>query len=301
MDEHSHLHWGAETLWQQLEPLLPGLSVEVVARCPSTNTTLLERARVAAGPVDDNAFVQVRRSVESSAFGRRAADIQPCLLVAEHQTAGRGRMGRSWTSVPGASLTFSLALPMRVADWSGLSLAVGVALADALEPEPPAGQPRIGLKWPNDLWLLDGPSVGVKFGGILIETLPAGGQRLAVIGIGLNVMPLEQPPEAITGFGCLQDIDSAASAPALLERVALPLVLALKRFERKGFAAFAERFAARDLLVGLPIRTTLAELPEGVARGVSAEGALLVETAAGLQSISSGEVSVRLKPPEAAC
>lgn len=300
MDDHSHLHWGAETLWQRLEPVLPGLSVEVVARCPSTNTALLERARVVSGPVDDNAFVQVRRSVESSAFGRRAADVQPCLLVAEHQTAGRGRMGRSWTSVPGASLTFSLALPMRVVDWSGLSLAVGVALADALEPEP-AGQPRIGLKWPNDLWLLDGPGVGVKFGGILIETLPAGNQRLAVIGVGLNVMPLEQPPEAVTGFGCLQDIDSAANAPALLERIALPLVLALKLFEREGFAAFAERFAARDLLVGLPIRTTLAEVPEGVARGVSAQGALLVETAAGLQSISSGEVSVRLKPPEAAC
>jgi BirA family transcriptional regulator, biotin operon repressor / biotin---[acetyl-CoA-carboxylase] ligase len=302
MDDASHLHWGAEALWQQLEPLLPGLSVEVLARCPSTNTALLERARVAGGPVDDNAFVQVRRSVESSAFGRRAADIQPCLLVAEHQTAGRGRMGRSWSSVPGASLTFSLALPMRVSDWSGLSLAVGVALADALEPAPPPGRPRIGLKWPNDLWLVDAPGVGVKFGGILIETLPAAGQRLAVIGIGLNVLAQEQPSEAVTGFGCLHDIDQTASAPALLERIALPLVLALKQFEREGFAAFAERFAARDLLAGLSVRTTLPAVPEGVARGVSAQGALLVETADGLQSISSGEVSVRLQPPrEAAC
>ena len=60
--------------------------------------------------------------------------------------------------------------------------------------------------------------------------------------------------------------DHAASAPALLDRVALPLVLALKQFERQGFGAFAERFAARDLLVGLPVRTTLAEVPEGVAR-----------------------------------
>ena len=138
MDEHTTLpplHWGAETLWQQLEPLLPGLSVEVVARTSSTNTQLLERARVAREPEGDSAFVQVRRSIESGAFGRRAADIQPCLLVAEHQTAGRGRLGRSWKSVPGASLTFSLALPLRMADWSGLSLAVGVAIADALEPD----------------------------------------------------------------------------------------------------------------------------------------------------------------------
>ena len=294
------LHWGAETLWQQLEPLLPGLSVEVVAQTASTNTSLLERARVAREPEDDNAFVQVRRSVESAAFGRRAADIQPCLLVAEHQTAGRGRLGRTWRSVPGASLTFSLALPMRMADWSGLSLAVGVALADALEPDPPA-QPRIGLKWPNDLWLMDGPGIGCKLGGILIETVAAGAQRLAVVGVGLNVLPLEQPEGTTTDFGCLQEFDTALSAPALLERVALPLVRGLKLFESEGFRAFAERFAARDLLFGQAVRTTLAEVPEGVAQGVSDQGALLVNTATGPKHISSGEVSVRLKPPRAAC
>ncbi|MBC7955984.1 MAG: biotin--[acetyl-CoA-carboxylase] ligase, partial [Cytophagales bacterium] len=79
------LQWGAESLWQQLEPLLPGLSVEVVARSASTNTALLERARVRVEPATDE-LVQVRKSVESAAFGRRAADVQPCLLVAEHQT-----------------------------------------------------------------------------------------------------------------------------------------------------------------------------------------------------------------------
>jgi BirA family biotin operon repressor/biotin-[acetyl-CoA-carboxylase] ligase len=296
------IHWGAEALWQQLEPLLPGLSVEVVARTASTNTALLERARVAREPADDNAFVQVRRSVESAAFGRRAADVQPCLLVAEHQTAGRGRLGRSWKSAPGASLTFSLALPMRMADWSGLSLAVGVAIADALEPDALPGRPRIGLKWPNDLWLMDGPVpvLGHKLGGVLIETVAAGSQRLAVVGIGLNVLPVDQP-EGTTEFGCLQEFDPLASAPAMLERIALPLVRGLKQFEREGFAAFAARFAARDLLVGQPIRTTLPEVPEGVAQGVTAEGALLVQTDAGIRQISSGEVSVRLKPPEAAC
>src|SRR5436305_15350183 len=106
-------------------------------------------------------MAQVRRSVESTAFGRRAADLQPCLLVAEHQTHGHGRNGRVWQAAPGASLTFSLALPLAPKDWSGLSLAVGVALAQALDP-PQAGAaasdaPRIGVKWPNDLWLPDGP------------------------------------------------------------------------------------------------------------------------------------------------
>src|SRR5256885_9498073 len=132
---HDHpLHWGAEALWEQLTPLLPGLSVEVVARISSTNTALLERARIVTPAAEEGDMAQVRRSVESTAFGRRAADLQPCLLVAEHQTHGRGRQGRVWQAAPGASLTFSLALPLAPKDWSGLSLAVGVTLAEALDP-----------------------------------------------------------------------------------------------------------------------------------------------------------------------
>jgi BirA family biotin operon repressor/biotin-[acetyl-CoA-carboxylase] ligase len=125
------LRWGAEGLWLALEPLLPGLTVEVVARIGSTNTELLARARQA--PTDG---------------------LKPALLVAEQQTAGRGRQGKAWQSTAGrlgASLTFSLALPLAPADWSGLSLAVGLALADALDPATPGQPPRLGLKWPNDL------------------------------------------------------------------------------------------------------------------------------------------------------
>lgn len=290
------LQWGAESLWQRLEPLLPGLSVEVVARSVSTNSALLERARVRAEPPTDE-LVQVRRSVESGAFGRRAADVQPCLLVAEHQTGGRGRLGRTWQASAGASLTFSLSLPMSPADWSGLSLAIGVAVADALEP--PGDAPgRIGLKWPNDLWLMDptpapGAPPGRKLGGILIETVTAGPVRLAVVGIGLNVMP--QPLEDLSsGYACLQELDLDATAPSALARVAEPLVRALKEFEQHGFAPFAERYAARDLLRGQIVSTTQAGVPTGVAAGVSPKGALLVRDANDLHEVSSGEVSVRL-------
>lgn len=289
------LQWGAESLWQQLEPLLPGLSVEVVARSASTNTALLERARVRVEPATDE-LVQVRKSIESAAFGRRAADVQPCLLVAEHQTGGRGRMGRVWQAAAGASLTFSLSLPMNPSDWSGLSLAVGVALADALEPPGTTGPARIGLKWPNDLWLLDdagGATPGRKLGGILIETVMAGPTRLAVVGVGLNVLP--QPLEELSsGYACLQELNPVASAPWALGQVASPLVRALREFERHGFAPFAERFAARDLLRGRAITTSQANLPEGVAQGVSPTGALRVQTGSGLHEVSSGEVSVRL-------
>ncbi|MFT3664058.1 biotin--[acetyl-CoA-carboxylase] ligase [Piscinibacter sp.] len=295
----AHLTWGAEELWLQLREPLPGLSVEVVERCASTNTALLERARVEVRPAPDDAEVLVRRSVESGAFGRRAADVQPCLLVAEHQSGGRGRMGRSWASEAGASLTFSLSLPIAREDWSGLSLAVGVALADALDPAAEGQPPRLGLKWPNDLWLMDGPlrgGRGRKLGGVLIETVSAGDVRLAVIGIGLNVQPLAEV-DAGSGLACVREIDARADPPAVLHRIALPLALALRRFEAEGFAAFAAAYARRDLLAGHALSTTQQGVGVGIACGVDADGALRLQTPDGLVSIHSGEVSVRLAPP----
>lgn len=298
------LRWGAEALWEQLTPQLPGLSVEVVARIASTNSALLERARIVTPPGDDADLAQVRRSVESSAFGRRAADLQPCLLVAEHQTHGRGRQGRLWQAAPGASLTFSLALPLAPKDWSGMSLAVGVSLAEALDPsDGPAdgAAPRLMVKWPNDLWLMEGDT-GRKLGGILIETVAAGSRRLAVVGIGMNVLPMS-PGDAAAGFACVQEIDAEATAPQVLARIAKPLVEGLRRFEREGFEAFADAFARRDLLRGRRVRTTHPEVPEGCVEGLAEDGALLVRTPDGtLKSVSSGEISVRLQPGgEASC
>jgi len=304
MSDHP-LRWGAEALWEQLTPQLPGLSVEVVARIASTNTALLERARIGAPPADEGELAQVRRSIENSAFGRRAADLQPCLLVAEHQTHGRGRQGRLWQAAPGASLTFSLALPLSPKDWSGLSLAVGVALADALDPLESAGgrSPAIGVKWPNDLWLMDAAGNGRKLGGILIETVTAGTRRLAVIGIGLNVLPMSGN-DTFSSYACVQEIDPTASAPQVLARIAKPLAESLRLFEREDFAAFAAGFARRDILRGRSVHTTHPDMPEGRVEGLAQDGSLLVRTPDGvLRAISSGEVSVRLQQGgrEAAC
>ena len=283
-----HLNWGADALWRQLEPLLPGLSVEVVARLESTNTELLERARAAGG--------------------RRSGDTQPSLLVAEHQTRGRGRLGRDWLASAGASLTFSLALPLAPATWSGLSLAVGVALADALDPAPAAARPadaqgaawrpRIGLKWPNDLWLWEGPGRGRKLGGILIETVTVGARRLAVVGVGLNVHP-QGAPGLSQGYASLDELDPRAQAPQVLATLAGPLVRALRRFEAEGLAPFLAAYAWRDVLAGQPVLTL--QGPQGpasvsgVAEGLDADGALLVRGAQGVQRVVSGEVSVRLQ------
>jgi BirA family biotin operon repressor/biotin-[acetyl-CoA-carboxylase] ligase len=261
------LTWGTATLQRALQPLLPGLQVQAVASVDSTSTRLVERLR-----------------------GGEAA---PRLLVAEMQTAGRGRNGRRWTSAPGASLTFSLGLPFAPGDWSGLSLAVGAALADAIEPQPA----RLMLKWPNDLWLADEPGAGPgrwrKLGGILIETVVAGESRACVLGIGLNVLPRSDVQDLASGYACVQELDDTLDAPALLGRVAPALVTALQRFEREGLAPFVGAFARRDLLRGQPVSTTLASVPAGVAEGVDAQGALRVRHAGGVTAVSSGEVSVR--------
>lgn len=177
-------------------------------------------------------------------------------------------------------------------DWSGLSLSVGVALADALDPLAPGQAPRIALKWPNDLWLVDPAVVGRKLGGVLIETVAVGRRRMAVIGVGLNLLP-QAVRDVANGFASLSELEPDVTPPDVLHRVALSLVEGLRRHEREGFKAFAQRYARRDLLLDRPVSTTAPAL-EGTARGVAEDGALLVETAQGLQRLSSGEVSVRL-------
>lgn len=271
------IRWPAEAVWEAVAPLLPGFTVEVLPSIDSTNTELMRRAR--------------------------AGQTEPTLLVAEQQTAGRGRLGRVWQSDVGASLMLSLGLPMVPRDWSGLSLAVGVSVAESLQPTLPPlepGQPpRIGLKWPNDLWL----SGDRKLGGILVETAsfvaPQAAQpatthgtaaRYVVVGIGINVLPrsgegMSMPP------GSLQDVEPDLDAPAALLRIVPPLVAMLQGFDACGFAPVQPRFAARDVLQGRPV--TLSDGQTGTAHGVGEDGALLVHTAQGMQAVTSAEISVR--------
>lgn len=248
--------WPAEAIWEAVAPRLPGFTVEVLPSVDSTNTELMRRGR--------------------------AGRAEPVLLLAEDQTAGRGRLGRGWASAPGASLTFSLGVLLAPADWSGLSLAVGVALAESLHPD-------VRLKWPNDLWVADR-----KLGGILIETASfgegGGAGRYAVVGVGLNVAPREAAGLS-TPPAWLQALDPALDAPAALQRVTAPLVAALQAFEQFGFAPFQARFQARDALREREV--ALSDGTKGTAHGVSESGALLVHTAAGMQAVSSSEVSVR--------
>jgi BirA family biotin operon repressor/biotin-[acetyl-CoA-carboxylase] ligase len=252
------IRWPAEAIWEQVVPLLPGFTVEILPEVDSTNTALMRRAR--------------------------AGQLEPILLVAERQTAGRGRLGRDWQSDTQdglATLTFSLGLPLQPADWSGLSLAVGLSLVQSLHP-------ALKLKWPNDVWLEER-----KLAGILIETTSVGEVRYCVIGIGINLLPRDSAGLR-TPAAALQEVLPQADAPGTLEAVVLPLVQAVQAFAVDGFAALRQPFHARDLLYGREVTCT--DGTTGTARGVDASGVLLVHTASGLQKISSAEVSVRPVP-----
>ena len=267
------LRWPAEQLWQAVVPWLPDFSVEILPEIDSSNTELMRRAR--------------------------AGRTEPVLLVAEHQSAGRGRMGRQWHSPPGSSLTFSLGLPLAPADWPGLSLAVGVSLAESLAQLSGAD---VRIKWPNDLWLGSG-----KLAGILIETAGTGPSRFAVIGVGINLnepaaswrppsgaqgaLPAAMPAVAPAWLAQAASAHAPVGAPQVLGAVAGALVHDVLRFEREGWAAFAPRFAPRDVLRGRTVQ--LSDGRSGLASGLSAQAALRVQTPRGVEEVHSGEVSVR--------
>jgi BirA family transcriptional regulator, biotin operon repressor / biotin---[acetyl-CoA-carboxylase] ligase len=273
--EISHMNWPAETIWQQVMalglPSLASFSVEILPELDSTNSELMRRAR----------------------SGR----LEPTLLTAETQTAGRGRMGRGWLSSPGDSLTFSLGISLAPASWEGLSLAVGVSVAESLQGTITSPGASIQLKWPNDLWLQDR-----KLAGILIETAnvpppvtPFSAarpqERYVVIGIGINIAPRPATPDLRQTPACLQEFAPASTPQTALQQLFTRLLADILLFEREGFAAFAGRFTDRDALQSRAV--TLSDGSEGRAQGVDGSGALLVHTSQGVQRVASQEVSVR--------
>jgi BirA family biotin operon repressor/biotin-[acetyl-CoA-carboxylase] ligase len=266
------LDWQLPLLQASLRAIDPAFVVEVAEVMDSSSSELMRRVR----------------------GGLQA----PTLLVAQTQTAGRGRLGRQWHSATperaGDSLTFSLALPMPLRDLSGLSLAVGACLAQHLDPnEALSGGPRIGLKWPNDLWWQ-----GRKLAGILVETVASGVGTFVVVGVGVNIVA--PVADAVRPFAAgLAQIQPGTSAPQALRRLAAPLVLVLRRFAQAGFPAFKSDFEARDVLFGREVMGLSSTDDEaspawvGQACGVDASGALLVHTVHGMQRITSSEVKIR--------
>jgi BirA family biotin operon repressor/biotin-[acetyl-CoA-carboxylase] ligase len=223
-------------------------------------------------------------STNSEALRRAEAGAAEGTIVwALEQTAGRGRHGRAWHSLPG-NLTMSLLLrpsvpPARLPE---LSLLAGVALADAIASLVPSTT-RLALKWPNDVLLEGG-----KLAGILLEAAPSGG---AVIGIGVNVAACPPPGSTAYPAARLADHAPGVTVASLLETLAWTLDAWLARWRAEGFAPVRDAWCAHGPGAGEGLRVqTGDETIAGSYRGLSAEGGLLLDTETGLRRIAAGDV-----------
>ncbi len=246
----------------KLGPDARRFDIDVLASCDSTNAVLLARAEAGAA--------------------------SGTVVIAERQTAGRGRRGRQWFASPDDSLSFSLL--WRFAPGTspaGLSLAIGVAVARTLAK---AGVPGLALKWPNDI-LLDGR----KLGGILVELLP-GAPHAAVIGIGLNLrLPAGMPDDVRATAAALCGGDETTDPDAWYAALLIDLRATLERFAGGGFAALRGEWMAHHAFQDIPVRllSDFGPPQAGICRGVDVDGALLLEIEGRVERILSGEISLR--------
>ena len=248
----------------RLGALAGRFDVDALDECDSTNSELMRRAE---------------RGAPSGT-----------VIVADRQSAGRGRRGRSWLSSPETSLTFSLfwRFPGNASRLSGLSLAVGVALARALNGLGGAG---IRLKWPNDV-LLARQGEFAKLAGILIELASDRRGTQAIIGIGLNLAaPAEALPQLAAG---LTEAGVVADRHQVLAAILAELADVHDVFAVQGFAGLREDWQRFHAWQDLPVQI-LGEgaVVQGVCLGVDADGSLLLDTAHGIERIFSGDVSLR--------
>lgn len=255
----------AAALHEELGRLRPPYTLELRESVTSTNAVASERARGGAG--------------------------DRLVVVAEHQTAGRGRLGRTWESPPRAGLTFSLLLwpDLHAAAWPWLPLLTGYAVGRALRGLGVAA----GLKWPNDVLVDDR-----KLAGILVERIESPRGAAAVVGVGLNVSTTraELPAGPVTSL--------QVASPGAWDRARV-LVAVLQSFTEEyaawrapgGEAGLRRAYAAGCVTLGVSVE---ARLPGGgTLRGraveVDTDGRLVLETARGREVVAAGDV-VHLRP-----
>lgn len=242
---------------------------------------MISRATIEELSSVDSTNAEAMRRVQAGEQG-------PLWIIAQSQTAGRGRSGRNWTSETGnlhASLLVTLVAPQPKA--YQLALVAGVAVFDgiaaAMQPSPPA----LRLKWPNDI-MID----GVKTGGILVES-SLGSQRLAaVIGIGLNIAATPAALDRPTT--CLSVHGTCPEPRQLLEFLAEAMASWLAAWdEGRGFDAVREAWLNRAHPVGERMSVnTGSELVAGTFQGLDADGALLLEVGGAVRKFTFGDVTL---------
>lgn len=260
----------ADSIREKLSPEVSDCvsRLDVAWTTASTNTELVERPYPAQGKSE--------------------------VMLAEYQSAGRGRRGRTWLAPPGGAvcLSFSWTFPEVPREPGALSLAIGVCVLRALGA---LGVADVKLKWPNDVLVGDR-----KLGGILIELrAESAGAACVVVGIGLNVALGSELLEKIASTG-LSAVDLASVTAARVSRNELAARIidhsmrGLKQFGREGLKPFLEEWQRADALHAREVAVHIGdETVRGLARGIDLGGALMVETREGLRKFLSGEVTVR--------
>jgi BirA family transcriptional regulator, biotin operon repressor / biotin---[acetyl-CoA-carboxylase] ligase len=242
--------------------------IEAAWSLPSTNTWLLERPNPAPGTAE--------------------------VCLAEYQSAGRGRRGRTWLAPPGGALCFSVSWTFREVppDFGALSLVMGVCALRVLKSLEVEG---VALKWPNDLLAGDR-----KLGGVLIELrAEVAGPACVIIGIGINVAlgPELLKEIAATGTAATDLVSAGLVQPkrnALAAALTSACMRGLRQYEREGLRPFIEEWRAADALRGRAVKVSAADaIARGIARGIDLHGALLIETPDGVKRFISGDVTVR--------
>lgn len=270
---------------------------------PPLDERSLQRALMVPG-----GFVSALRvlpSVESTntALVAAAKDGAPhaSAIVAEEQTAGRGRLGRSWSAPPRSGLFVSILLrpEVPIGAWTWLPLLAGVAAREAVAR---VAKLDVALKWPNDVVVAAGEREGRKLGGILCETVP--GESAIVAGIGLNVTLREQelpvPQACSLALAGAESTDRDPLLRALLRAFGTWYGRWAQAGGDAGAAGLAEEYRQACATLGRRVR---AELPGhrdviGLATGIDATGALLVTTADQEQvAVGAGDV-VHLRPED---
>lgn len=242
----------------------------------------LEQGRLAVIPVIDSTNQYLLDRMDSLQSG------DAC--VAEYQQAGRGRRGRQWFSPFGANLYLSMywRLEQGPAAAMGLSLVIGIVLAEALQEQ---GAPGIRVKWPNDIYLDDR-----KLAGILVElTGKAGDAAQIVIGAGINLAMREPGAEVINqGWINLQEADVTVDRNVLSALIINKMRTALAQFEQDGLAPFVERWARLDNFIDRPVKLLIGDREvHGIARGIDQQGGLILEQDGVKKSWVGGEISLR--------
>jgi BirA family transcriptional regulator, biotin operon repressor / biotin---[acetyl-CoA-carboxylase] ligase len=235
--------------------------VDVLWSVDSTNTWLLDKSQ-------DAAF-----------HGR--------VCLAEQQTAGKGRRGRTWVSPFGRNIYLSIGwrFSAQTRGVGGLSLAIGIAVVHALRA---AGIDGVGLKWPNDILRNHG-----KLGGILIElTAVRRGEIKVVVGIGINLYLDATDAVHIGQAASVAGVSLSRNqlAAGLINHVLAELSL----FETQGFSPYQNQWQAYDVYADQPVVLTLVDRTiHGINRGVDGGGNLRLETGDGMLTFNAGEVSFR--------